>query len=116
MLVRSRSCGSFFVNPVLSRQEFTNLCERYRKEGGEDDVLSFPDGDRIKVPAAWLTERAGFAKGTLRRGVGISPNHALALVNYGGTTAGLLSLASEIQSSVQKKFGIELVFEPAVVD
>ncbi|HLD26299.1 MAG TPA: UDP-N-acetylmuramate dehydrogenase [Candidatus Andersenbacteria bacterium] len=111
----SRSCGSFFVNPVMSDSELQSLIRRYRALGGEDDVPVFIEGDLLKVPAAWLIEHAGFAKGTRRGGVGISPNHALGLVNYDGTTQELLSLASDVQQGVLKKFGLRLVLEPVVV-
>ena len=69
----------------------------------------------VKVPAAWLVERAGFAKGYRRGGVGISSNHALALVNHGGTTGELLALAESIERGVYDRFGIRLEREPVVV-
>jgi UDP-N-acetylmuramate dehydrogenase len=111
----SRSCGSFFMNVVLSKGDFDRLCQRYAQQGGSGDVPSFPDGDCRKVPAAWLVEQAGFSKGERRGKVGISPNHALALVNYGGTSAELLDLAADIQAAVKKTFGLTLVREPVVV-
>jgi UDP-N-acetylmuramate dehydrogenase len=74
-----------------------------------------PDG-RVKLAAAWLIERAGFAKGTTRGNVGISHKHALALVNRGGATATeLLAFADEIVAGVEARFGITLVPEPIVV-
>ena len=75
----------------------------------------FAAGRYVKIPAGWLVEQAGFNKGFRQDGVGISPHHALALVNYGGTTKELLALAEKIQTAVKKKFGIELEREPVVV-
>ena len=45
----------------------------------------FDAGDGlVKVPAAWLIERAGFGKGySLGDGARISAKHTLALVNTG---------------------------------
>ena len=111
----SQSCGSFFTNVVLSAAEFADLTQRYREQNGEGIIPSFPEGDQLKVPAAWLVEHSGFNKGLRRGGVGVSPNHALALVNYGGTTAEILALAAEIQQGVKEKFGITLAREPVVV-
>ena len=105
------SCGSFFTNPIISREDFERL-----QALQSELVPSFPEPDnRMKIPAGWLIERAGFKKGDRRQGVGISPHHILALVNYTGTTHQLLSLAEEIQDKVQRKFGIQLSLEPVLV-
>jgi UDP-N-acetylmuramate dehydrogenase len=71
----------------------------------------------VKVPAAWLIERAGFTKGYPARGaVRISTKHTLALTNPGGgTTADLLALAGEIRAGVRSQFGIRLSNEPVLV-
>jgi UDP-N-acetylmuramate dehydrogenase len=45
----------------------------------------------------------------------LSANHALALVNFGGTTAELVALAEEIERGVKEKFGITLTREPVVI-
>lgn len=105
----SRSCGSFFVNPLISRDDLARLQKDHQ-------VPYFEVGDDVKVPAAWLVEQAGFSKGFRQGGVGISPHHALALVNYGGTAKDLLALAEKIQIAVKKKFGVELEREPVAVD
>ncbi len=80
-----------------------------------------PDGGpaegAVKVPAAWLIERAGFTKGYPADGPArISTKHTLALTNPGaGTTADLLALAREIRAGVRAMFGIDLANEPVLV-
>ena len=111
----TRSAGSFFMNPVLPAQEFTALQARWRLEGHPDPIPGIPAADGVKVPAAWLVEQAGFAKGYRRGGAGVSTRHALALVNNGGTTAELLALADAIATAVYHRFGIRLEPEPDVV-
>ena len=111
----SRSCGSFFLNPVLSRPEFEHLEQQYRVSGGAGAIPAFPSGEQVKIPAAWLLEQAGWRKGYGRSGVGISDRHVLSLVNRGGTSRALLALARDMQKSVHKKFGIRLELEPVVV-
>ena len=71
----------------------------------------------MKTSAAWLIERAGFARGYGRAdGIAISSKHTLALTNRGGgTTAELVALAREIAAGVQEAFGVELVPEPVFV-
>jgi len=106
----ARSAGSFFMNPVLSPPAFAELEQRW-----EGAIPSFPAGDAVKVPAAWLVERAGFPKGYRLGGAGVSSRHALALVNLGGTSAELLALADAIRAGVEQRFGIRLECEPEVV-
>jgi len=115
-----RSVGSFFTNPVLSEAELQALIARATAAGVVADpaaVPRFPAGPGThKIPAAWLIEKAGFAKGTRRGPVGISSAHSLALVHHGGgTTADLLALAREIRAQVQRCFGVQLVPEPVVL-
>ncbi len=110
----SRSVGSFFVNPVLSRNDHEKFLERL-KRAGLGPAPSYGNGEGIKVPAAWLVENAGYRKGQRKGGVGISSNHALALVNHSGTTRELLALASDIEKAVYDKFGIKLDREAVVV-
>ena len=118
----TRSAGSFFTNPVLDLLQFADL-ERAVAAicGPETRVPQFPAGPgQVKVPAAWLIERAGFGKG-YQPGPGgqdarISTKHTLALVNPGGaTTASLLALAREVADGVRKAFGVDLAAEPVLV-
>ena len=71
----------------------------------------------VKLSAAWLIERAGFAKGYRGPGgrVALSSKHTLALTNRGGTTAELVALAREIRDGVRDAFGVTLHPEPVFV-
>ena len=112
----TRSAGSFFMNPVLSAAAFGQLEARWRALGGAGSIPTYPAADgAVKVPAAWLVERAGFPKGYRRGGAGVSARHALALVNLGGTSAELLALADAIVGGVEQRFGVRLAYEPEVV-
>jgi UDP-N-acetylmuramate dehydrogenase len=115
----SVSAGSFFTNPVLGAAAFAELEERARRRLGDDvRVPRFEQpGGSVKVPAAWLIERAGFARGHGDPAtVAISDKHTLALTNRGaGTTAQLVALAREIAAGVRDRFGVELVPEPVFV-
>jgi UDP-N-acetylmuramate dehydrogenase len=111
----ARSAGSFFINPVLSTEQYRDLQNRWIASGHSTGIMHYPISEGVKIPAAWLVEQAGFPRGTRRKGAGISANHALALVNRGGTTKELLDLASAIQDAVLEKFGIHLEREPHVI-
>jgi UDP-N-acetylmuramate dehydrogenase len=109
----SRSAGSFFTNPVLGAEQFARL-----EASVAGPVPRFDAGQgRVKVPAAWLIEHAGFGKGHGAPGrARISSKHTLALVNVGGaTTADLLALAREIRAGVRAAFGVTLDPEPILV-
>jgi len=105
-----RSCGSFFVNPVVSTEQAKALEQRLAAPG----MPRYPQPDgRVKLAAGWLIEQAGFTKGTRRGPVGLSTKHALAIVCHEGATATLVAaFAAEIRATVQARFGIQLTPEP----
>ncbi|HUE85652.1 MAG TPA: UDP-N-acetylmuramate dehydrogenase [Vicinamibacterales bacterium] len=109
----NRSCGSFFVNPVVSRDEL----DRVQATAGTASVPHFAvDAQSAKIPAAWLIERSGFARGVRRGTVGISPFQAQAVVNLGGASASdVLALACDVKRAVWRTFRISLVPEPVFV-
>jgi UDP-N-acetylmuramate dehydrogenase len=113
----SHSVGSFFTNPVLDAGPLA-FVESVAQGRGIGPVPRFDAGDgRVKVPAAWLIERAGFGKGYGTPGrARVSSKHTLALVNAGGaTTADLLALAREIVAGVRDAFGVTLEPEPVLI-
>jgi UDP-N-acetylmuramate dehydrogenase len=115
----TRSVGSFFVNPVLDGPALAAVEAAARARcGPQTRVPRFEAGaGRAKVPAAWLIERSGFAKGYHSAdGARISAKHTLALVNPGSaSTAGLMALAREIRDGVRDTFGVSLTPEPVLV-
>ncbi len=115
----TRSVGSFFVNPVLDAAALQAVEAAARARCGEATAVPRFDagGGLVKVPAAWMIERAGFGKGYGQGdGARISSKHTLALVNSGSaTTAGLVALAREIRDGVFDAFGVSLTPEPVLV-
>jgi UDP-N-acetylmuramate dehydrogenase len=105
----SRSVGSFFVNPVVSPERAEHLAST---AGARPPGYPAPGG-HVKVPAAWLIERAGFARGDGDGPVGISGKHTLAIVNRGGATAlDIVRFAAAVKQRVVDRFGIWLRPEP----
>ena len=109
----SRSAGSFFKNPIVQESKLDEIASM----AGATSVPSFPAGDqRVKVPAGWLIERAGFNRGFRLGNAGISENHSLAIVNLGGASATeIVALKEKIQDGVAEKFDILLQPEPVFV-
>ncbi|MFZ4648132.1 MAG: UDP-N-acetylmuramate dehydrogenase [Patescibacteria group bacterium] len=103
------NAGSFFKNPEISISDFRKLEKLF------PGIKSFPAGKKVKVPAGWLIEQAGF-KGKKFGKVGVYEKQALILVNYGGATAkDLLALVKNIKKTVKKLFSIDLEEEVNII-
>ena len=110
-----QSAGSFFKNPVVSSSLIPQIA--VRAGCSPDAVPQYPAGEGVvKLPAAWLVERAGFRKGFAMGRAGISSRHTLALVNLGGATAAeLISLRDVVMKEVNARFGVALEQEPVML-
>lgn len=99
------SAGSFFMNPIISVEEASQL---------PDGAPRWPMADgRVKTSAAWLIENSGTTKGERLGGAQVSSKHVLAITNSGEATAAEISqLACRIKERVLDTFGITL--EPEV--
>jgi UDP-N-acetylmuramate dehydrogenase len=104
------NAGSFFKNPMISANELIKLQQKYSK------IPHYPaESNQFKIPAAWLIEQCGW-KGYRHGHVGVYPNHALVLVNYGqGSGAEIKQLAHHISESVHEKFAINLETEVNII-
>lgn len=113
------SAGSFFTNPIVAESDVDAVLARIRAVvGDESRVPAFPADGGTKFSAAWLIERAGFAKGYAGPGgrVRLSSKHTLALTNRGAaSTADLLALAREVRDGVADRFGVTLHPEPLLI-
>jgi UDP-N-acetylmuramate dehydrogenase len=106
-----RSCGSFFVNPVVSRADADRIAALAREPAMPR--WPEPDGHRVKLAAAWLVERAGFARGHADGPAGISTRHTLAIVaREGARAADVVRVARRVRDGVLARFGVRLVPEP----
>jgi UDP-N-acetylmuramate dehydrogenase len=104
------NAGSFFKNPIVSRDKRAELIARF------PSLVSYPlAGGRFKLAAGWLIDAAGM-KGATRGRAGVYEKQALVLVNRGGATGGeILALAREVRDKVAEKFGVELEPEPVII-
>jgi UDP-N-acetylmuramate dehydrogenase len=106
-----RTCGSFFLNPILSAAAFLEVEAR----AADPAMPRWPEADgRVKLSAAWLIEHAGFERGARDGVVGLSTRHALAIVCHAGARArDVVRFAQRVQAAVEARFGVRLVPEPA---
>ncbi len=102
--------GSFFKNPVISKDHFEQLQKTY------PDIPSYTlDEQQIKVPAGWLIEQCGF-KGKRWGDAGVHKKQALVLVNYDNATgAEILDISKRIQKRIREKFNIKLETEVNII-
>ena len=96
------NAGSFFMNPVVSREKFLSLQKDYPQmpyyevEGG------------VKIPAGWMIDQCGWKGKSLGR-AGVHDKQALVLVNLGGATSDeIITLCNTICKDVKEKFGIDI--------
>ena len=102
--------GSFFKNPVVSKEKFEILQNKF------PNIPSYNVSDsEVKVPAGWLIEQSGF-KGKRFGEYGVHKKQALVLVNY-GTASGkeIYTLAQKIQKTIKENFNIDLEIEVNVI-
>lgn len=102
------NAGSFFKNPVVSREKLVTLRATW------PEIVAYVQGEGAKLAAGWLIERAGW-KGRRIGPVGSYDKQALVLVNHGGATgADVIRVATAIRQAVRDTFGVELEMEPQV--
>lgn len=100
------NAGSFFTNPVITKNTFDALQKEY-------PTIPFyiVSVDQVKIPAGWLIEQAGW-KGKSHGNAAVHDKQALVLVNKGKASGKeIADLSSLICQSVSTKFGIEIVPE-----
>jgi UDP-N-acetylmuramate dehydrogenase len=107
-----RSAGSFFKNPIVPVSVLDSLAQELGVE--KPTIPAYPaQAGEVKLSAAWLIERAGFAKGYALGNAGISSRHTLALINRGGASAReVVALRDQVIDAIWSRFAIRLEPEP----
>ena len=96
------SAGSFFKNPIVSREKYEKIAADYER------VPHFEQDGGIKIPAAWLIEQCGW-KGRELGGAQCYSKQPLVLVNTGNAKPeDIIALAAAICADVQTRFGITI--------
>ncbi|MEZ9290975.1 UDP-N-acetylmuramate dehydrogenase [Vibrio lentus] len=99
------NAGSFFKNPVITKDHFDRLSALF------PNIVGYESNDMIKVAAGWLIDQCQF-KGVIEGGAQVHPNQALVIINYDEASAvDILKLAARIRQAVLDKFDIPLEHE-----
>jgi len=97
------NAGSFFMNPVVSREQFESLIAQYPQM-----PHYFVDESHEKIPAGWMIDQCGW-KGRSLGCAGVHARQALVLVNRGGATGReIVALCEAVRSDVKERFGIDI--------
>jgi UDP-N-acetylmuramate dehydrogenase len=104
--------GSFFANPFIDEGKLVQMQADY----GEVPHWAADNG-KVKMPAAWLVEKAGFKDAhDAQTGMATWATQPLVLVNEHATsTAQALAFKQKIVDAVAAKFGITLEQEPVLL-
>jgi len=104
------NAGSFFKNPTIPLQQFTEVQNSYPQ------MPNYPNGEMVKIPAGWLIEQCGW-KGKQVGNVASHELQALVIVNKTGNATGkeIYDFSTMIIESVKDKFGIGLEREVNIV-
>jgi len=104
------NAGSFFMNPVISSDQYEKL------KVSHPDIPGWKqDSGLIKVSAAWLIEKVGW-KGGRFGNAGVHDKQALVLINTGNATSSeIIGLSEKIMGDVQKTFNITLHPEVLII-
>ena len=104
------NAGSFFMNPVVDREVFEQLLQKY-----PDMPHYIVDVTHVKIPAGWLIEKCGWKGRSLGR-VGVHDKQALVLVNKGGATGDeVVRLCELVKDDVMRVFGIPIQTEVNII-
>ena len=114
------NAGSFFMNPIVSKEKFEELLAKYPNMPYYPVSVPAPSLGRagegaVKLPAGWLIDQCGWKGKTLGR-AGVHDKQALVLVNKGGATGEeVVALCRQIQKDVLERFGVEIHPEVNIV-
>ena len=104
------NAGSFFMNPVVSREKYEQLAAQYESMPHYD-----VDAEQVKIPAGWMIDQCGWKGKSLGR-AGVHDKQALVLVNRGGATGSeIVALCEAIRKDVKAKFDIDIYPEVNII-
>lgn len=107
------SAGSFFMNPIVSREQHAAMQRKHGMEIPGHATAS----DSIKLSAAWLIDHSG-CKPLTSGGAALWQKQPLVLVNATGYATGMdvVNLERAIQHRVHEQFGVWLTPETVHID
>ena len=104
------NAGSFFMNPIVSREKYLELAKLY-----PNMPHYYINEHEEKIPAGWMIDQCGWKGKSLGR-AGVHDKQALVLVNLGGATGEeIVTLCETIQKDVKAQFDIDIYPEVNII-
>lgn len=120
--------GSFFKNPIISQEHYSELKKHYSdipgygmSESTNDTNLQIAtntnDYEGVKVPLAWILDHICGLRGIKEGAVGLYEKQPLSVVHFGGGSADeIMCFAKKVKKEVKEKTGITIEREVVLVD
>lgn len=101
------TAGSFFKNPIISKDHFDTLKKQY------SDLPGYPEVDGgVKVSLAWILDNLCNVKGLCEGNACVYEKHALVLVSKAGANSSdVVTLARKLMNLVKEKTNIDIEAE-----
>jgi len=98
------SAGSFFKNPIITKEEYKKLKKKF------PEIPGFSESNiKMKVSLAWILDKICGLKNYKIGNVGLYKNQPMVLVNFGkATTEEIINLSDKIKKIVKEKTGIKV--------
>lgn len=97
------TAGSFFKNPIIKREEYESLKEKY------PELPGYETESGVKIPLGYVLDRILTLRNYREGEVGTYEGQALVVVNYGNATANEInSFAEKIEKKVFDVVGIKI--------
>lgn len=97
------TAGSFWKNPIISKDTYEKIKKEYPL------IPSFPFGEKIKIPLAWILDNVCNLKGYSLGKVGLFKNQPLVVfTEIGATKRDVDRLTEEVFDKVKEKIGLEI--------
>jgi UDP-N-acetylmuramate dehydrogenase len=105
------SCGSTFANPIISKQKYSQLTEKF------PELPQYPTDNEnmVKIPAAYILEKLGWKNKRIGE-CGTWVKHPLIVTNYGNSKGEeVLELIKTIQKDFEESTGVQLNTEINII-
>ena len=108
---RLPNVGSFFKNPIVSRDKYRELKRDF------DNLPCWEQPDRmVKISAANILDALG-CKGCSEGALEVSKSHSLVIVNHGeAVEQDVRNLVGKLKALVHERCGIQLIVEPIFIE
>jgi len=104
------NAGSFFMNPIVSREKFNELSTKFPAM-----PHYYVDEEHEKIPAGWMIDQLGW-RGKSLGNAAVHDKQALVLINRGNASgADIVRLCNAIRQDVKQHFGIDIRPEVNIV-